>query len=147
MEGGDDDGDCLRRRTESYFSMVVVPNRDFVCTVFRSCLPLLPEAEQTAFLASRCIEALFYLEGDGGSEDGVVGCAEELKAVSPEVFKVIVDSMQRRFTRSHDLLYRVVDLYFLVIKVYFFLFHFCFFSVASIISLTFHLDENFTVKK
>lgn len=117
IDGGDDDGDSLRHRTESYFSMVVAPNRDFVCVVFRSCLPLLPEAEQTSFLASRCIEALFYLEDDGGSDDGgegVVGCAEELKTVLPEDFKVIVDSMQRRLTRSHDLLYRVVDLYFLV---------------------------------
>ncbi|KAJ8427610.1 hypothetical protein Cgig2_010872 [Carnegiea gigantea] len=117
IDGGDEDGDSLRHRTESYFSMVVAPNRDFVCSVFRSCLPLLPEAEQTAFLASRCIEALFYLEDDDGSDDGgdgVVGCAEELKTVSPEDFKVIVDSMQRRCTRSHDPLYRVVDLYFLI---------------------------------
>lgn len=103
-------GESLRQKTEYYLCMVVAVDRDFACTVFRSCLSLLPEAELTAFLASRCIEALFSLD-DGG---GIVNCGEELETVSPEDFRVIADSMQRRFTRSHDLFYRVVDLYFLV---------------------------------
>ncbi|XP_021714461.1 BTB/POZ domain-containing protein At3g49900-like [Chenopodium quinoa] len=102
--------ESLRELTESYFREVVIVNRTLICNVFRSSLSLLPEAEQTAFLPSRCIEALL----DDGEGDGAVSCADGLKTVSPEGIKVIADSMQGRYTASHDLLYRVIDLYFLV---------------------------------
>ncbi|KAL2906448.1 hypothetical protein RDABS01_005158, partial [Bienertia sinuspersici] len=95
----------LREVTESYFCDVITVNKTLTCNVFRSCLALLPEAEQTAFLASRCIEALL----DDGEGDGAVICADGLKMVSPEEFRVIADSMQRRYTTTHDLLYRVYN--------------------------------------
>ncbi|XP_010679635.2 BTB/POZ domain-containing protein At3g49900 [Beta vulgaris subsp. vulgaris] len=105
-----DGKESLNELTESYFQEVVIVNRTLTCNVFHSCLSLLPEAEQMTFLTSRCIEALL----DDTEGDGAVSCADGLKTVSPEGFRVIADSMQRRYTTSHDLLYRVVDLYFLV---------------------------------
>ncbi|KNA06502.1 hypothetical protein SOVF_180390, partial [Spinacia oleracea] len=104
--------ESLRELTESYFRDVVRVNKTLTCDVFCSSLSLLPESEQTAFLASRCIEGLLDDAGEGGG--GAVSCADGLKTVSPEGFRVIADSMQRRYTANHDLLYRVVDLYFLV---------------------------------
>ncbi|XP_057529002.1 BTB/POZ domain-containing protein At3g49900 [Amaranthus tricolor] len=104
------DQESLLELTESYFREVVLVYKTLTNNVFHSCLALLPEAEQTASLASRCIEALLH-DGEG---DGAVSCADGLKTVSPEYFRVIAESMQRRYATSHDLLYRVVDLYFLV---------------------------------
>ncbi|KAH9611567.1 hypothetical protein KSS87_009961 [Heliosperma pusillum] len=112
-----DDGveDSLREITESYLCNVLLDNKESTYTIFRASLALLPEAEQTARITSRCLEMLFCTLDDGDCDsDGAVSCADGLKTVSPENFEVIADSMQRRFTRSHDLLYRVIDLYFLV---------------------------------
>ena len=100
----------LRELTESYFCEVVIVNKTLTNNVFRSGLTLLPEAEQTAFMASRCIEALL----DDNEGDGAVRCADGFKTVLPKDFRVVTESMQKRYTTSHDLLYRVVDLYFLV---------------------------------
>ncbi|KAL9229837.1 hypothetical protein vseg_005262 [Gypsophila vaccaria] len=113
MDGDSDVNETLCEVTESYLCNVLLHNREYTSTVFRTSLALLPEAEQTAFIVSRCFETLFS-SVDEGDRDGAVSCADGLKAVTPEDFGVIADSMQRRFTRSHDLLYRVVDLYFLV---------------------------------
>ncbi|GMH06357.1 hypothetical protein Nepgr_008197 [Nepenthes gracilis] len=101
-------GESLRQKTESYFCLVVTVNRDFASTVFQSCVPLLPEAEETAFLASRCLEVLCSAEDADG---GVVGCCDGIETVRPEDFQIIADSMRRRFTRNHDLIYTAVDLY------------------------------------
>ncbi|KAK9284247.1 hypothetical protein L1049_023416 [Liquidambar formosana] len=104
----DDNGDeNLRQVTEAYFRQAVAVNREYASIVFRSCLPLLPEAETTACLVSRCIEAL-SLTDDG---DGVVSGVDDFKTVCIEDFEIVADSMHRRFTRSHDLIYRIVDFY------------------------------------
>ncbi|XP_074295280.1 BTB/POZ domain-containing protein At3g49900 [Silene latifolia] len=107
--------DSLREITESYLCNVLLDNKESTYTIFRASLNLLPEAEQTARITSRCLEMLFCTVDDGDCDSGgAFSCADGLKTVSPENFEVIADSMQRRFTRSHDLLYRVIDLYFLV---------------------------------
>ncbi|KAL8151793.1 hypothetical protein V2J09_021601 [Rumex salicifolius] len=107
--------DGLRQKVESYFSHVVAEKRELSAAVFLSSLSLLPEAEDLAFLPSRCLESLCSLEDSDGGVEGVPGCAECVKAVQPAEFQIIADSMQRRLTRGHDLLYKIVDLY---LKVY-----------------------------
>ncbi|KAK6923962.1 NPH3 domain [Dillenia turbinata] len=94
--------------TETYFRRAVIVNVEHTLIVLRSCLDLLPESETTSCLVSRCIEALDSV--DGGN--GVVCCIDDIKTVGPENFQIIVDSMNRRFTRNHDLLYGFVDQYF-----------------------------------
>ncbi|KAL9245843.1 hypothetical protein vseg_019447 [Gypsophila vaccaria] len=111
LETNDNSGKSLREITELYLCNVL-HSREFTCDVFLSSLSLLPEAELTAYITSRCLEAMLGEVNDGGGG----GCVDGLKTVSPEDFRVVVESMQRRFTRSHDLLYRVVDLYFQVHK-------------------------------
>ncbi|OAY33631.1 BTB/POZ domain-containing protein At3g49900 isoform X2 [Manihot esculenta] len=94
----------LRQITETYFRRVIAVNRELAQIVFGSCLRLLPEAETTAFLLSRCMEAL----GDDGSEmDRVV---DDIIDLSADEFEVVAETMQYRLT-SHDVLYRVIDLY------------------------------------
>ncbi|KAM7516447.1 hypothetical protein LguiA_006030 [Lonicera macranthoides] len=97
----------LRQKTEAYFRRAVTVNREYASTVLRSCLSSLPEAETTAFLMSRCIEAL-SLAGDG---DDIMNCLGDVRTVRPKDFQLIVESMHRRMTGSHDLLYKIVDLY------------------------------------
>ncbi|KAK6923142.1 BTB/POZ domain [Dillenia turbinata] len=94
--------------TEMYFRRAVIVNVERTLIVLRSCLELLPESETTSSLLSRCIEALDSVNGD----DGIVCWMDDVKAVRPENFQIIVNSMSRRFTRSHDLLYGFVDQYF-----------------------------------
>ncbi|GAB2279575.1 hypothetical protein Dimus_014218 [Dionaea muscipula] len=106
---GDDGVESLRLKTESFFCRFVGVNSDFASIVFRSCLSLLPEAEETAFLASRCLEVLCCSAVDEDS-----AAVDVMKTVRPEEFMVVADSMKRRFTRSHDFLYAVIDLYFKV---------------------------------
>ncbi|THG06727.1 hypothetical protein TEA_029510 [Camellia sinensis var. sinensis] len=101
------DGENLRQKTEEYFCWAVALSREYVLIVFRSCLSLLPEAETTAALASRCVEALSLLD-DG---DSVMSCTEDLKRVRAEDFQIVIESMHCRLTANHDLLYRIVDLY------------------------------------
>ncbi|KAJ1414546.1 NPH3 domain [Sesbania bispinosa] len=72
--------------------------------VLRSCLTLLPDAETTASLASRCIEALVWENDDDVSSlDVVLG-------VHPQDFETVVHSLNGRLP-NHDVLYKMVDLY------------------------------------
>ncbi|KAA8531570.1 hypothetical protein F0562_006279 [Nyssa sinensis] len=103
--GGDDEN--LWQKTEAYFCRAVAVNQEYASIVFRSCLTLLPEAETTASLVSRCIEAL-SLMGDG---DGVINCIDDIRTVKTEDFQIIAASMHHQLTESHDLLYRIVDFY------------------------------------
>lgn len=98
----------LRQITETYFCQAVAVNGEYAIVVLRQCLKLLPEAEETAFLASRCIEALVLT----GCVDGVSNrLIEGVKSMTFEEFQVVAHSMKGRFTSNHDLLYRVVELY------------------------------------
>ncbi|KAK7853568.1 btb/poz domain-containing protein [Quercus suber] len=97
----------LLQITENYFRRIITVNREYASIVFRSCLSLLPEAETTAYLVSRCVEALSSVD-DG---DGKVACFDDVIAMAPEDFQIVAESMHRRLT-SHDVLYRTVDLYF-----------------------------------
>lgn len=112
-ETNDNGDENLRQKTEAYFRGAVTVNKEYASTVLRSCLSLLPEAETTAFLVSRCIEAL-SLAGD------VMSCLGDVRTVRPKDFQLIVESMHRRMSGSHDLLYRIVDLYLKVRLILFF---------------------------
>ncbi|KAF5752833.1 DNA-directed RNA polymerase II subunit RPB1 isoform 1 [Tripterygium wilfordii] len=96
----------LKEITESYFRRVVVVNRESAMIVFRSSLSLLPEAETTAFLVSRCIEALDIMD-DG---EGVDNCFADIVTLSFQDFQILADSMHDRYA-CHDVLYRTVDLF------------------------------------
>ncbi|XP_077220342.1 phototropic-responsive NPH3 family protein [Tasmannia lanceolata] len=99
----------LQRKTETFFRQAVAVNREYAAIVLCSCLALLPEAEETAFLASRCIEALVLTEGfDGVSKDSWV---DGVASLTVEEFQMIAESMKERFIRNHDVLYKIVDLY------------------------------------
>ena len=102
--------------TESYFRGVISINGDYASMVLRSCLSLLPEAETTAFLVSRCIEALIL--ADGGRIDDVT-CLDDVVLMHPQDFLVVAESMCTRF-RNHDVLYKIIDLYLKVRHVYLF---------------------------
>lgn len=99
----------LLQITENYFRRIITVNREYASIVFRSCLSLLPEAETTAYLVSRCVEALSSVDNGGGK----VACFDDVIAMAPEDFQIVAESMHRRLT-SHDVLYRTVDLYFKV---------------------------------
>ncbi|CAK9144765.1 unnamed protein product [Ilex paraguariensis] len=110
LEMTETNGACqenLRQKTETYFRRAVAVNREYALIVFRSCLSLLPEAEKTAFLVSRCIEALSLMD-DG---DGVMTCIDDVTKVGAEDFQLIAESMSRLLTESHDLVYKIVDVY------------------------------------
>ncbi|XP_058010421.1 BTB/POZ domain-containing protein At3g49900 isoform X2 [Hevea brasiliensis] len=94
----------LRQITEKYFRRVIVVNRELAQIVFGSCLRLLPEAETTAFLLSRCVEAL---SDDGSEMDRVV---DDIIDLAADEFEIVAETMHFRFT-CHDVLYRIVDLY------------------------------------
>lgn len=96
----------LRQITEAYFRRIVTVNREYALIVFRSCLILLPEAETTAFLVSKCIEALILTEESYGPVDFL----DEVVTLGPEDFKIVAESMNVRFT-GHDVIYEIVDLY------------------------------------
>lgn len=89
----------LREVTESYFERVVGIGASMV---LRSCVALLPEAETTASLASRCIEALVW-------EDDV-SCMSDVVGMHPQDFQTVSYSLNRRLP-NHDVLYKMVDLY------------------------------------
>jgi hypothetical protein len=108
-ETNDDDDNNLLHLTDTYFRQVVAVNRDYASVVFRSCLPLLPEAETVAFLVSRCIEALALSD----DSDGRVDWLHEVITVCPEDFQIVAEVIQRRFG-SHDVVYKLVDLYIMV---------------------------------
>ena len=75
----------LREVTESYFERVVGIGASMV---LRSCVALLPEAETTASLASRCIEALVW-------EDDV-SCMSDVVGMHPQDFQTVSYSLNRR---------------------------------------------------
>lgn len=102
----------LQQLAETYFCSAVAVNREYASIIFRSCLQLLPEAEETALLVSRCIEALSSMENG----DAFLSSVDDVKTVGIEDFQVVADSMHCRLTRSHDILYKIVDLYVKVIK-------------------------------
>ncbi|CAK7339659.1 unnamed protein product [Dovyalis caffra] len=97
----------LKQITETYFRRIITVNRELVRVVFCSCLRLLPEAETTAFLVSRCVEAL---NSTGESEEMLDGCVDDVINLAAEDFQMVGESMQCRLD-SHDVLYRIVDLY------------------------------------
>lgn len=98
------EGENLRDVAESYFWRIVGVDPSMV---LRSCLPLLPDAETTASLASRCIEALVW-ENDGRSVD--VACLEAVVGMHPEDFLTVAYSLNGRLP-NHDVLYQMVALY------------------------------------
>ncbi|KAH0700420.1 hypothetical protein KY285_015507 [Solanum tuberosum] len=100
-------GENLAQKTEAYFRRVIAVNREYASIVLRSCVSLLPECETTSSLLSRCIEALSLV--DNG--DSIMKCLREVKELRPVEFQLIVMSMNRWLSGSHDQLYRVVDLY------------------------------------
>lgn len=110
-ESYDEGEENLLQITETYFYRIIAVNREYALIVFRSCLSLLPEAETTAYLVSRCVEALSSVEDDGSGYN--VACFDDVIPMSPEDFLIVADSMHRRLT-SHDVLYRTVNLYFKV---------------------------------
>ncbi|RZC62771.1 hypothetical protein C5167_024525 [Papaver somniferum] len=97
----------LKFITESYFSKAVTGNKDYAAIILRSCLGLLPEAEETALLASRCIESLDLMDGN----EGICSWMDEVGSLNVDDFDLIADSMHYLLTRSHDLLYKIVDSY------------------------------------
>lgn len=100
--------DNLRQKTETYLRRVVAVNQEYATVVLRSAVSLLPEAETTACLVSRCIEALMSMhDGDGA---GAMTCLNDVLRLGPDDFQLVVESLNQRLT-IHDLLYRVVDLY------------------------------------
>lgn len=97
--------------TEEYFREVIAVSQEYASLILRSCLPLLPEAETTAFLVSRCIEAMGVGdEEEGQIMDDVVSGLEDVAAMRPQDFLVVAESMNRQL-RNHDVLYKIVDLY------------------------------------
>ncbi|KAH0697420.1 hypothetical protein KY290_016185 [Solanum tuberosum] len=100
-------GENLAQKTEAYFRRVIAVNREYASIVLRSCVSLLPECETTSSLLSRCIEALSLVDND----DSIMKCLSEVKELRPVEFQLIVMSMNRWLSGSHDQLYRVVDLY------------------------------------
>ncbi|XP_010247338.1 PREDICTED: BTB/POZ domain-containing protein At3g49900 [Nelumbo nucifera] len=103
---GVNDGN-LRQRTEIYFCQAVSANREYATIVLRSCLELLPEAEERGFLVSRCIEALGLMDG----VDETNAWIHDLTSLSVGLFQKIVGSMHEKLSLNHDLLYRIVDFY------------------------------------
>ncbi|RDX71830.1 BTB/POZ domain-containing protein [Mucuna pruriens] len=97
-------GDGLSHVAERRFREVVGTNQECASTVLRSCLPLLPEAETTASLVSRCIEALVC----NSVHD--VSCLNDVKEMQPRDFVTVAESIGRRL-ENHDVLYKMVDLY------------------------------------
>lgn len=112
MTETDGDGcDNLVQITDSYFRQVVAVNREYASIVFRSSLALLPEAETSAMLLSKCIEALSATEDENDVDDASgTEWFNDVATVRPEDFHIVVGAMRRRFT-SHDVVYQIVDLY------------------------------------
>ncbi|KAK4800041.1 hypothetical protein SAY86_025406 [Trapa natans] len=116
-EGDGDGGNDLRLVTEAAFRRFEAVNSEYVKILFRSCLDLLPEAETTASLVSRCVEAFCEIErveegrGYGGIDGSVVSLfLDGVASVGAREFEVTVESMGGRLG-SHDLLYCMVDIY------------------------------------
>ncbi|CAH9111341.1 unnamed protein product [Cuscuta europaea] len=98
-------GEGLVQKSEKYFCHAVTVKPECTLIVLRSSLSLLPESETTARLASRSIEAFCVMD------NGVTSCMDDVKELAPKDFIVILESMNRSFCSTHDLLYMLVDLY------------------------------------
>lgn len=103
-----DDEESLGQMAEAYFRRAISLSREYALIGFRACLLLLPEAETTASLASRCVEALSKFDD---VDDDFLSCVEEVGEVPPDDFEMLVESVRDRLSGSHDLLYRIVDIY------------------------------------
>ena len=106
--GNDDDNLC--QLTETSFHSYIGISQEYASMVLRSCLPLLPEAETTASLVSRCIEALISAEDEGQNDDFSFACLDDVVEMQPEDFQKVVESMNKRFG-NHDVLYKITDFY------------------------------------
>ncbi|XP_027179194.1 BTB/POZ domain-containing protein At3g49900-like isoform X1 [Coffea eugenioides] len=100
--------DSLRQKTETYLRRAVAVNQEYATVVLRSAVSIFPEAETTACLVSRCIEALMSMHD--GDDAGDMTCLNDVLKLGPDDFQLVVESLNQRLT-THDLLYRVLDLY------------------------------------
>lgn len=124
------DGDeNLKQITETFFRRIVTVNKEYALIVFRSSLALLPEAETTAFLVSKCIEALSLRDGGYGA----VELFDEVVRLGAEDFTLVAESMSQRFT-NHDVIYEIVDLYLQVYYIIYMIDTFIFCYMRIIIS-------------
>ncbi|MED6204950.1 hypothetical protein PIB30_013451 [Stylosanthes scabra] len=105
---GGHEGENLCHVAESYFNRIIGIDQEYASVVLRSCMVLLPEAETTASLVSRCIEALVWDDYDGHGIDAT--CLNVVVEIRPQDFQYVVDSLNARLP-NHDVLYRMVDLY------------------------------------
>ncbi|WOH10183.1 hypothetical protein DCAR_0729646 [Daucus carota subsp. sativus] len=110
VDDGATKGENLRQKTETYFRRAIAVNKEYASIVLRSCLSQMPEAETSANLVSKCIEALALVD----DRDNVVDYLQDIKTVHCEDFRLIAESLYKKLTRTEgqDLLYRIVDLYF-----------------------------------
>lgn len=93
------EGENLCEVTESYFDRVVAVDASMV---MRSCVTMLPEAETTASLVSRCIEALIW--------NGDVSFVDDVVEMRPQDFQMVASYLNKRLP-DHDALYKIIDLY------------------------------------
>ncbi|KAL5753136.1 hypothetical protein ACOSQ2_023643 [Xanthoceras sorbifolium] len=105
MTGTNGDDEDLKQITDAYFSRITTVNQEYALIVFRSCLNLLPEAETTASLVSRCIEVLTLTQEGYG-----INLFEDVTTLRADDFKIVAASMHLRFA-SHDVLYEIINLY------------------------------------
>ncbi|KAE9596700.1 hypothetical protein Lal_00007604 [Lupinus albus] len=106
---GEQDGENLCHVSESYFCRIIGIGQEYASMVLRSCLPLLPDAETTASLFSKCIEALVWENEDVFNVDATT-CLNDVVGMNTQDFLTVVDSMNPRLS-NHDVLYQMVDLY------------------------------------
>ncbi|XP_061365559.1 BTB/POZ domain-containing protein At3g49900 [Gastrolobium bilobum] len=104
--GNQEGGEGLSHVAETYFRGVIGINQEYATMVLRSCLPLLPDAETTASLVSRCIEVLVC----GHSNLCATRIDDVVVEMQPQDFEAVTESINRRFG-NHDVLYEMVDLY------------------------------------
>lgn len=109
VEDGASTRDNLWQKTENYFQKAIDINKNYVVIILQSCLSQMPEAETSANLVSKCIEALASNEGES-----IVNYLEDIKKVHCRDFQLIVESLHKKLTGTagQDLLYQIVDFYF-----------------------------------
>ncbi|KAK7367621.1 hypothetical protein VNO80_09636 [Phaseolus coccineus] len=93
------EGENLCEVTESYFERVVAVDASMV---MRSCVTMLPEAETTASLVSRCIEALIW--------NGDVSFLDDVVEMHSQDFQIVASYLNKRLP-DHDALYKIIDIY------------------------------------
>lgn len=130
LDVADDDDDNLIEKTDKFFDRAVAANGEVAETVLRSCLGLMPEAEEAATMAGRCIEALLNLTERGNSVSD--GWVDDVNGMKLEELFLILDTM--RSATTHDNVYKLVSLY---LKV-----HLCWFSIFFFFFLSLILPHN-----